>query len=162
MAEHLFEQLNALSRAAPTACGRALGDVEHQSSTARLMAIGCSTWCGCPVEVLFKPAFGRRTDSRRPGISEPYFPRSRRGRYRPTDRSERRRIRALPAFFAKLRTADHRRFRPSKDRCFGSPPRAPACRSQCRRIAIVRPGAGCDKSPKRPPACPRKGSSHRC
>jgi hypothetical protein len=114
------------------------------------------------LKLLFKPVSEPGTDNRRRRTAEPSFPRLPRGRYRSTDRSERLRIRALPAFFARLHTADHRRFRPSKDQCFGSPLRVLACRSQCRRIAIVRPGAGRDKSPKRPLACRHKDSPRRC
>jgi hypothetical protein len=142
----------------PVACP---GDVEHQSSTARWLP-RFEAVVAVASKLCFTSASERRTGTRRRRIAELSFPRSRRGRCRPTDRSERRGIRALPAFFARLRTADHRQFRPSKDQCFGSPLRAPACRSQCRRIAIVHPDAGRDKSPRRPSACRRKDSPHRC
>jgi hypothetical protein len=163
-AAHLFEQLNLSSCPVPARMpGAYRGDMEHQNSTP-LCCLRSAVQRGgsCPVKALFKPASARGTDNRRRRTAEPYFPRPRRGKYRPTDRSEPQRIQALPAFFARLRTADHRQFRPSKDQCFGSPLRVPACRWQCRRIAVVRPGVERDKSRKRPPVYRRKDSPHRC
>ncbi len=57
------------------------------------------------------------------------------------DRSLLRQTPFPPASSSRLHTADHRRFKPSRDRCFEQQPREPADRSRCRQIPDIRPAA---------------------
>jgi hypothetical protein len=106
--------------------------------------------------VIIGLVFGRGTDIRRPQIAARSSRRLHLGRCQPAAQSSRRRTRNLPAFFARLRTADHRQFMLSKDRCSGSPLRAPACHLRYPRIEDDRQVGARDRVRKRPSACRRK------
>ena len=56
-----------------------------------------------------------------------------------------------------LRTAGHRLFTRSKDRCLGAPTRERASRRRCRRSGRDRPASGHGRSPGKRRACPGRG-----
>ena len=89
--------------------------------------------------------FGRGTGNRRPRNAARSSRLRLPGRYRSAGRPSRQRSRYPPTSAARLHTADHRRFRQSRDRCFEQQPRARVVRSRCRQTPDDRPAAARDR-----------------
>jgi hypothetical protein len=133
--------------------------VAHQRSTER---IGTSR-CEVPRSTVVGPA-GVRTEvcvperrSQTPRTSLRSARPLRHQTYRSVGRYGHPRNRCLRSSFARLRTADHRQFRPSKGRCWRSPPQARVVHWRCRQTAGGHPAEAHAISRRAPVACRRTG-----
>ena len=119
--------------------------------------------CEVPRSRAFRPASvrtevcgpGRRSQTLRTSLrsARPLHRRM----YRSVDRYTHPRNRCPRSSFARLHTADHRQFRPSKDRYWRLLTRALVAHWRCRQTANARPAEGRAISRRTPVACRRTG-----